>query len=152
MSLIICPECCRDVSDKATACPHCGFPIKQETEIKRHEYSVPQEQPEWPEQTTQPVATPPITSTPQPLPTYEEAQPFYKETSWGVINTAITCPHCHQKGGVRTKMVDRKKGISGAKATGAILTGGLSLFATGLSRKEEMTQAHCNKCNSTWDY
>ena len=27
MALIKCPECGKDVSDKATACIHCGFPL-----------------------------------------------------------------------------------------------------------------------------
>ena len=27
MALIICPECSGKVSDKAAACPHCGYPI-----------------------------------------------------------------------------------------------------------------------------
>ncbi len=27
MALIKCPECERDVSSKATACPHCGYPL-----------------------------------------------------------------------------------------------------------------------------
>jgi len=48
--------------------------------------------------------------------------------------------------------VKRKKGVSGAKATGAILTLGWSLLATGLSRKEEITQAHCENCQATWDF
>jgi hypothetical protein len=30
MALIKCPECGREVSDQATACPQCGFPIKEE--------------------------------------------------------------------------------------------------------------------------
>ncbi|WP_418490297.1 zinc ribbon domain-containing protein [Frisingicoccus sp.] len=29
MALIKCPECNNDISDKARACPHCGFPITQ---------------------------------------------------------------------------------------------------------------------------
>ena len=28
MALINCPECNREVSDRAESCPHCGFPIK----------------------------------------------------------------------------------------------------------------------------
>lgn len=28
MALIKCPECDREISDKAEACPHCGYPIK----------------------------------------------------------------------------------------------------------------------------
>ena len=29
MALITCPECCHSVSDKATACPNCGFPLSE---------------------------------------------------------------------------------------------------------------------------
>lgn len=31
MSLIKCPECGKEISDKATVCIHCGYPIKEET-------------------------------------------------------------------------------------------------------------------------
>jgi hypothetical protein len=70
--------------------------------------------------------------------------------TWGPPNHALVCPHCQARGKVRTKNLMVKKGISGAKATGAVLTGGVSLLATGLSRKEATTQAHCDNCNSTW--
>lgn len=30
MSLIKCPECDKEISDKAKSCPHCGFPINIE--------------------------------------------------------------------------------------------------------------------------
>ncbi len=55
-----------------------------------------------------------------------------QELIYGPINPVLVCPHCRKKGSVRTRGVDRKKGISGGKATGAILTGGLSVMATGL--------------------
>ena len=71
---------------------------------------------------------------------------------WGTISPMYICPHCQTKGSVRTIPVKRKKGVSGAKATGALLTLGFSMLATGLSRKETMTQAHCENCNSTWDF
>lgn len=29
MALIICPECKKDVSDMASTCPHCGYPLLQ---------------------------------------------------------------------------------------------------------------------------
>jgi hypothetical protein len=45
-----------------------------------------------------------------------------------------------------------KAGISGGKATGAILTGGLSLLATGLSRKHAATEANCGNCGSRWTF
>ena len=63
---------------------------------------------------------------------------------------AMICPHCQVRGKVFTTKVSLKKGISGGKATGALLTGGLSLLATGLSRKEEVTKARCFNCDSEW--
>jgi hypothetical protein len=47
----------------------------------------------------------------------------------------------------RTKM---KQGISGGKATGAVLTMGVSMLATGLSRKQKVTKATCKNCGSEW--
>ena len=70
--------------------------------------------------------------------------------TYGPKNAAMHCPHCQVAGNVHTKQLTQKKGVSGAKATGAILTGGVSLLATGLSRKEQNTQAHCTNCNNTW--
>lgn len=66
------------------------------------------------------------------------------------LNSKMICPHCQEKGTVKTEKVTQKKGISGGKATGALLTGGISLLATGLSRKEDVTKAHCVNCSSTW--
>lgn len=31
MALIDCPECSKEISDKASACPHCGCPVTQES-------------------------------------------------------------------------------------------------------------------------
>jgi hypothetical protein len=69
---------------------------------------------------------------------------------WGPINSVMVCPHCQTAGFVRAKPIVQKQGISGTKATGALLTGGVSMLATGLSRKENRTQAHCDNCGSTW--
>jgi hypothetical protein len=68
----------------------------------------------------------------------------------GFVNPALICPHCQTKGQVRTKLVKHKMGISGGKATAAVLTGGFSVLATGLSRKEEFTEACCGNCGSKW--
>ena len=70
----------------------------------------------------------------------------------GPLRPEMICPHCQVKGKVHTQLVKHKKGISGGKAAGAILTGGLSILATGLSRKEKCTQAHCDNCGSTWEF
>ena len=63
---------------------------------------------------------------------------------------AIVCPHCQKTGGVKSKSVKQKKGISGTKATAAVLTAGISMLGTGLSRKEKVTELHCKNCGVTW--
>lgn len=64
----------------------------------------------------------------------------------------ILCPQCQTRGDVNTKRVREKMGVSGGKATGAVLTGGLSLLATGLSRKQWVTKARCGNCGSRWTF
>src|SRR5262245_62922855 len=54
------------------------------------------------------------------------------ERAHGPRNAQMICPHCQAKGTVHTQPVRCKKGISGGKATAAILTGGVSILATGL--------------------
>ncbi len=63
----------------------------------------------------------------------------------------IACPHCQTRGHVRTASVKLKRGISGGKATGAVVTGGFSVLLTGLSRKVKATQATCGNCRVTWE-
>jgi hypothetical protein len=60
-------------------------------------------------------------------------------------NPVMVCPHCQTRGFVRTKYSSVKVGVSGGKATAALLTAGLSLFVTGLSRKTLVTEAHCGQ-------
>lgn len=69
---------------------------------------------------------------------------------YGGINAAMICPHCQVAGKIRTKNIKQKKGVSGGKATAALLTLGVSLLAVGLSRKEQTTEVHCDNCNNTW--
>lgn len=68
------------------------------------------------------------------------------------VSAEMVCPHCGTRGTVFTQKTAAKRGVSGGKATGAILTGGLSLFATGLSRKQVVTKAHCSKCSADWTF
>jgi membrane glycosyltransferase len=70
----------------------------------------------------------------------------------GPINPMMVCQHCNTRGQIRTKGIVNKKGVSGGKATAAVLTGGISLLATGLSRKEAATQARCGTCRNTWSF
>ena len=65
-------------------------------------------------------------------------------------NVHMICPHCQIKGKVETEQVKVKQGVSGGKATGALLTGGVSLLAVGLSRKQKVTKAKCKNCHNEW--
>ena len=68
----------------------------------------------------------------------------------GSKNQKIVCPHCQKAGFVRTKIIMQDKGIHGSKVAAAVITGGITVLAGGLSRKEQMTKAHCENCNSDW--
>jgi hypothetical protein len=68
-----------------------------------------------------------------------------------MLNAKMVCPHCQTKGTVSTERKQVKEGISGGKATGAVLTLGWSLLATGLSRKKDVTEATCSNCQMTWE-
>ena len=63
----------------------------------------------------------------------------------------IRCPHCGHVGCVTKTLVQRKQGVSGGKATGALLTAGFSLALTGLSRKQQMSHMTCSNCRMEWD-
>jgi hypothetical protein len=72
--------------------------------------------------------------------------------SHGVIKDKMLCPHCQERGCVHVKEVKRKMGVSGGKATAALLTAGLSLWVAGLSRKEKISEAYCGNCETTWHF
>ncbi len=81
------------------------------------------------------------------------ARPTQKEiTTKAECDGKIVCPQCQTRGFVTTQKVQVNKGIHGGKATAAVLTGGISMLATGLSRQDEMTQATCSNCGSTWKF
>lgn len=65
-------------------------------------------------------------------------------------NPHIKCPHCDSTGTVESRQVKAKQGISGGKATAAVLTAGFSILGTGLSRKQKMTEMKCTKCKTVW--
>jgi hypothetical protein len=65
------------------------------------------------------------------------------------VNSRMVCPHCQSRG-VETRPVERKKGVSGGKAVAAVMTGGVSMLAVGLSREETEMRCHCPNCGTTW--
>jgi len=73
-----------------------------------------------------------------------------EQATIGLVKPKMVRPHCNVTGQVYTKTVKSKRGVSGGKATGALMTGGLSLLATGLSQKVKTTQATCKNCTVAW--
>ncbi len=82
----------------------------------------------------------------------DQSQPVSGERSAARRNAEIVCPHCQTKGSVYTRQEKAKKGVSGGKATAAVLSAGVSLLATGLSRKELVTRASCTNCGAEWTF
>lgn len=62
----------------------------------------------------------------------------------------IVCPHCNTTGSVTVRRLQQKQGVSGGKATSALLTGGVSLVAVGLSKKGWVNQLTCSSCSMVW--
>jgi len=164
-----CPYCAEEIQDTAVKCRFCGEWIDKEATPDEHiENWVGQSCPDGTcighitSSGRCSVCGLTVTEAKKAEDVREKAQPITKMMTfaeidhnsalWGKRNPAITCPQCHKRGYVWTKQVKRKKGISGGKATGALLTVGTSLLLTGLSRKESATQAHCTYCDSTWDF
>jgi hypothetical protein len=75
-----------------------------------------------------------------------------RKTMHAAGDSQIVCPQCGTTGYVTTRKLKAKKGLSGGKATGAVLTAGVSILATGLSRKEMVTRAACANCRSQWTF
>ena len=85
-------------------------------------------------------------------PKYPQTTQTSKQTTQCAMTQNMICPHCNTKGSVTTKQVKKKVGISGGKATAAVLTCGLSMLGTGLSRKQQMTEASCSNCGMNWSF
>lgn len=71
-----------------------------------------------------------------------------KEEEHRRAQASIICPFCQTKGTVTTK---NKNDTSGVKATGAVLTLGMSVMLTGLHKHSTRIEAHCSQCKTTWD-
>ena len=63
---------------------------------------------------------------------------------------AIVCVHCQSAGHIQVKQAKVKDGVSGGKLTAALLTGGITMLATGLSQTKNRTTMFCGKCSMEW--
>jgi hypothetical protein len=70
---------------------------------------------------------------------------------WGPLDESLQCPKCGEAGGVHTRTVHRKAGLSNGKVMAAMLTGGLALLMVGMHKHIEGRESHCMRCEATWD-
>lgn len=90
MSLILCPECGRQISDKADACPNCGFPVQK---LYNHANGSPQPSGVQPANIQQPILAQPQytaqgngTSTQQTYTEHTDAPtPKKKKSHWTLV-------------------------------------------------------------------
>ncbi len=141
MSLINCPECSKMISDKAAFCPNCGNPITNDVMNKDSMIAEKERLLAEKEKALENI----LNSKKIELNAAEIFQGYEPKSE-------IICPHCQKRGYVITRHTKKKRGVSGGKATGALLTGGLSLFVVGLSRKEKITEAKCKSCEAVWTF
>lgn len=86
------------------------------------------------------------------LSTYCNTPENKRQMNYGNQNSQMICPHCQQKGWIRTKTDITSSSSDGKKVAGALITGGLSLLVTGAPENKSRTQAHCLNCKQTWYY
>lgn len=155
MALITCTECGKEISDKASACPNCGCPIehiKPHEETKEQEYSLLHKI------------------------LYGKTSGAKESFQKGFDNTnKLQCPKCgghtidlwsdsanmkeFQRTGLnlnplhpltpfKTKTIKKEK-KSATKIGLGIMTGGLSLLATGVNKKAH-NEYFCHDCGYRW--
>src|SRR5687767_7910869 len=127
--VVRCPWCAEEILAEARKCKHCGEFLDEESkDVGQIDSVFPQ--------------TPPPSFASPSAPATPAAAPIPRG------DAGIMCPHCQVRGGVRTKSIKQKKGLSGGKATAAVFTMGISMLGTGLSRKEKVTEAKCGNCKA----
>jgi len=120
-----CPFCAETILIEAVKCKHCGEFLNAQGAAM----------------TILPSATRHPAPPPPPAPSF-----FVNPGN----SPQVTCPHCGTTGSVNVSRGKQKKGVSGGKATAAVFTLGFSMLATGLSRKEMVTEGYCKNCNVRW--
>jgi hypothetical protein len=81
---------------------------------------------------------------------FGKMQDAWAKVRHGTIKPHIVCPWCRRAGKVATHRVHAKVGYSAAKGVAAIMTQGVSLLFTGISKKKWVTMAKCFGCETEW--
>lgn len=165
MALINCPECGKEISDKAASCPNCGCPVQNEIQEEHNEsgkkygafhrilYGDNANAKE----------------------AWENSKNQRSDTYKKKTNKGLFCPKCKghnidlwsdsanmkefQRTGLnlnplhpltpfKTKTVKKEK-TSAAKVGLGILTGGTSLLVTG-TKKKAHNEYYCRDCGNRW--
>lgn len=147
MALISCPECSREISDKAASCPYCGVPLIQKP---KYEYEL------LPDTVTCLGCKNDVPLFNEVCPhcglfnsqryklLLNESEPELESESQINSSTPIYCPKC----GAKNAFSARDKGFSLAKAAIGSLIGPAGLLGGLIGSKK--TVITCLKCNHKW--
>lgn len=166
MALIKCPECGKEVSDKASTCIHCGYPLSEST----------QQRPQ-PQTVSQPVQSVyrPVASRGFYVYSAHDGNVHlecgkcetviklagkyfsYMSSDKCISNTLIRCPHCANESPAGSTFIAKKKPVVVEKlkcprcGSTLVTTGSRGVsFWTGLWGSNK-TVNRCGKCGHTWE-
>lgn len=121
MALINCTECGKQVSDKASFCPHCGCPVPVILE-------------------TLGTHIPDVSNTE----TYEQVEDLANGTATTTEPEPVRCPQCNS-----TQITGKKKGFGLGKAViGGMLLGPFGLLGGAIGSNKTMVV--CLNCGHEW--
>ena len=146
MALVKCPECGKEVSDRAKSCPNCGFPIEEEVHKNEQEYKTdskderveelpPEERPEMFE----------CLQCGRKLPVGIEECVFCGRTYRNINNNPepeIQCPAC---GSYKIKQISKKPFLK--KFMEVVAVGGVLPDVN----NDYRTEYKCKNCGKTWE-
>jgi hypothetical protein len=175
LSTTKCPWCAEEILVEARKCKHCGEYLTNEVREPLSPENVSEGTAATPAPTPHQLPPPSddLSLRPKKAPTCavkrcleprELNSPFCSEhgANWNKsskktrspvvprASSKIICPHCQTVGSVKSRRVKVKAGISGGKATAAVMTMGVSVLASGLSRKDKRTEMSCSTCKMKW--
>ncbi|HCS74919.1 MAG TPA: hypothetical protein DIW17_13725 [Clostridiales bacterium] len=129
MAMIKCPECGKDISDKAESCPHCGCPNHEFNKSESEKININNNENKKSEEYAQE--------------SYQEK--LKHESTTGVFgNEYLKCPTCNS-GDV---IVDNDIPVT-AKVFDYVTVGGV-LPTRKVEHRNDMMY-HCNKCGTIWN-